>query len=555
MFASTLTCLKKNVAFLAVLLLTFFVVKNAYSQQGIFQTHDGQMHLIRSLHFFSELKKGQFPVRVSSDLAYQYSYPVFQYFYPLPYYTVGIFQLIGLSTTESWRFVLSISTFLSLWFFYKWMRCSFKNTPSLIATTIYALVPFRFLTLFVTGQIGGYFALVFAPLIGWGLYNLLKDHQKNLFGGSLIALGIAGMILSHLLSVIIFFIPLASYGAYLLFTNFSWDKFRKLILWVIVGLGLSSFYLIPFLFEKSTVKLGQEVIINHQDHWPAFKQLIYSPWGHGYSLSGVTDGLSFQVGLTIITTWFISFLVFLINKKKKWLALIMTLTFSFIFFLMLKQSSFLWEIFFPLQYLQYPWRLLASTSLVGAWLTGWILDNLSNKKSAVLGLLLVALAVINARNYTKPWPLDWKTDEDFIADKQNYYGSTDISWELMPASAVEVPKDLGDEILSDSREVIINYIQRPNSGKTRLKFIAISDQPANLILPVWNYPYWLIKINGETVKTSNNIGKIEIKINSGESAVELILIKTKTQRIADLISLSFFVIMGTIILKNTKNGS
>lgn len=554
MFASTLTNHKKNVVFLVILLLTVFIVKNAYSQQGIFQTHDGQMHVIRSLHFFSELKRGQFPVRVASDLAYQYSYPVFQYFYPLPYYTVGVFQLIGFSTTESWRLVLSLSTFLSVWFFYKWMRCSVKTAPALITTTIYALVPYRFLTLFVTGQVGGYFALVFAPLIGWGLHSLLKDRQKNVFGGTLVALGIAGMILSHLLSAIIFFLPLASYGLYLLLTDFSWKKFRKLLLWVIVGLGLSSFYLIPFLAEKSSVKLGQEILINHQDHWPTFQQLIYSPWGHGFSQSDSADGLSFQIGIAVFVSWLISLFVFLINKKKNKLALIFILTSSFIFFLMLEQSSIFWDILFPLQYLQYPWRLLAATSLIGAWLAGWSLDSLSNKKSAVFGLFLVTLALINVRNYTKPWPLDWKTDQDFIANKQSYYGSTDISWELMPANAIEVPKDLGDEIISDNQEIIINNIQRQNSGKTRLRFTAISNQSAKLILPVWNYPYWLVKINGETVKTSSKEGKVEIEIKSGSSMVELILVKTTTQKIADLTSLSFFVIIVTAFRK-AKNGS
>jgi len=547
--------IKKVFSFVIIIFLTFFVVKNAYSQSGIFQTHDGEVHVIRSLHFFSELKKGQFPVRVVPDLAYQYSYPVFQFFYPLPYYVVAIFQLIGFSTTQSWRLALTSSTFLSLWFFFKWMRCSVKQNSALIATTVYALVPFRFLTIFVTGQVGGYFSLVFAPLIAWGLYQLLDKTKNHTTGGIMVAIGIAGMITSHLLSVIIFFLTLASYGLYLLLTNFSWKNFRRLLLWIIIGLGLSSFYLIPFLAEKSSVKLGQEILINHRDHWPTFSQLIYSPWGHGFSQTDSADGLSFQVGVVVLASWVISLLLYLRNKKNNQIALVFLLTGAFSFFLMLKQSSSIWEILFPLQYLQYPWRLLAATTFIGAWLAGWSLDNLPNKKGAILSIFLVTIALINIRNYTKPWPLDWKTDQDFIANKQSYYSSTDISWELMPANATEVPQELGDEIVADGQDVIVSYISRPNSGDTKLRFTVKSDQPAKLILPVWRYPYWSVKVNEEVVKTDSNEGKIEIEIKPGNSAVELILIKTLIQKIADVTSIVFFAIIVIITLKKAKNGS
>ncbi len=561
MFFPTLTTLqnlkitKKVFPIAIILLLTFFVVKNAFSQPGIFQTHDGEVHIIRSLHFFSELKRGQFPVRVVPDLAYQYSYPVFQFFYPLPYYVVAIFQLIGFSTTQSWRLALTSSTFLSLWFFFKWMRCFVKTNPALIATTVYALVPFRFLTLFVTGQVGGYFSLVFAPLIAWGLHQLLNKTKNHTTGGIMVAIGIAGMITSHLLSAIIFFLPLASYGLYLLLTNFSWKKLRRLLLWIVIGLGLSSFYLIPFLIEKSAVKLGQEILINHTDHWPTFQQLIYSPWGHGFSQTDSVDGLSFQIGIVVLVSWLISLFLYLKNKKNNQLALVFLLIGAFNFFLMLKQSSFVWEILFPLKYLQYPWRLLAATTFIGAWLAGWSVDNLSNKKSAVVSIFLVSLALVNVRNYTKPWPLDWKTDQDFIANKQSYYGSTDISWELMPANAIEVPRELGDEIFTDDQDVIVSDISRPNSGDTRLKFTVKSDQPTKLVLPIWNYSHWQARVHKKAVKTDSNEGKIEIKIDAGTSTVELILIKTLIQKISDVTSIVFFAIIVIITLKKAKDGS
>jgi len=44
-----------------------------------------------------------------------------------------------------------------------------------------------------------------------------------------------------------------------------------------------------------------DTLFNFKDHFPFIKQLIFSPWGHGASLWGPGDGMSFQVG---IINWF-----------------------------------------------------------------------------------------------------------------------------------------------------------------------------------------------------------------------------------------------------------
>jgi hypothetical protein len=549
-----------------IILLTYFVLQHAFNQPGMFQTHDGEMHIVRSLHFFSELKRGQFPVRMAADLAYQYSYPIFQFFYPLPYYTVAIFQLIGLSTTESWRFSLVLVTFLSLWFFYKWMRCHADFVASLVGTTIFALVPFRFLTLYVTGQIGGYYSLMFAPLIGWGLNKLLQINSgpefkhKKIQGGVLVATGVAGMILSHLLSVIIFFLPLGVYAAYLLFRKFSWKKMGSLIFWTACGVGVSSFYFLPFLFEKSWVKIGHSILINHRDHWPTIQQLLYSPWGFGYSVAGASDGMSFQIGVALLLSWLISVIILFVHKFQHTKALIFSVITVILFFLMTKHSSVVWEIVTPLKYLQYPWRILAATSVVGSYLSGWIISQLTGKKRALVGLSLLIIAAINIRNYRYPWPLDWKSDQDFLKNTQSYYGSTDISWELMPAGTNFKPNQFGNIISEQESGTVITKLQQPTSGSSRLQFLAESKEPSTLILPIWNYPAWDVKINGSLVeKQTTNKGTIEIKIPSGKSSVAVVLTRTKIQKLADTMSLINIIFLISIILysakKTVKNGS
>lgn len=214
--------IQRFVPFCIILFVSIFILRNSFTT-GMYPTHDGNIHMIRSLHFIDELKRGQVPVRMVPSQAYSFGYLVFLYFYPLPYYLAAIFQTAGWSTVDSWRLMQLLVTFLSLWTFYRWLRCTMRPAAALTGMILYALIPYRFVTLFVTGQIGGYLAFLFAPLIGLGLQKLLASKQ-TVVGGILLALGMAGMILSHLLSVIIFFIPLSAYAGWLLWKDFSWKK-------------------------------------------------------------------------------------------------------------------------------------------------------------------------------------------------------------------------------------------------------------------------------------------------------------------------------------------
>lgn len=543
------------VPFLIILLLTIFIFRHAFAQPGMFPTHDGEFHIIRSLHFFSELRRGQFPVRMVPELAFQYGYPVFHFFYPLPYYVTAVFQLVGLSAADGWRCSLVLITFLSLWVFYKWLKTSFTHFASLVGTVLFALVPYRFLTLYVTGQIGGYYSLLLAPMIGLGLHHLLQDKKtsknKNtlnqtsrsqVLGGMMVAIGVAGMILSHLLSVIIFFIPLTSYAVYLLSSSFSKEKLGKLMLWLGLGVTSASFYLLPFLWEKSWVRLGRVILINHRDHWPSFRQLVYSPWGYGYSQVGIEDGMSFQVGLAVLVVWLLTFILLIfqqVQKRKKKQdnqAILFLVITAVLFFLMLEFSAVIWQVFSPLQYLQYPWRVLASTSVCGAWLAGWLVNQFSNKKQLILGVFLVLLALINVRNYARPWPLSWKTDLDLI-NSSAFSGSTDISWELMPAEVNIEPHQLSKTVTADNLNAVISQVERPTKGKTRLQTQVVTDEPTLLTLPIWNFPVWQVRVNERIVdKQTNQEGAIQVRVPSGTSIVKVDLVRTKLQKLADTIS-------------------
>ncbi len=534
--------IQKIIPIVLCLFLSIFIFRYTF-QEGMFRTHDGEIHIIRSMHFFSEVIRGQIPVRMIPEMAYGHGYLVFQFFYPFPYYLSSLFQIVGFSAVDAWKVLLFLTTFLSFVFYYYWSKKHLTNSASLLATTAFAIVPFRFLTLFVSGQIGAQLSLLFVPIILFGLADLLKNDNNR--GVLIVSLGIAGLITSHLLSVIIFFLPMFCYGLYLLLQAPSKNKIYKLLISILLSFGLSAFYLLPFLIEKSWVRLGHEILVNHRDHWPTLSQLVYSPWGHGYSEIGANDGMSFQVGAVVLFSLLLSLLQMILNKRFRndRLSVLMLVVALFLFFLMTPYASFVWELLYPLKLLQYPWRLLASVTFVASWLVGRNMDFLNKKQfKLIYAVLMIALGFLNVRNYAQPWPLDWFKDQDYQDSFYAYYGPTDISWELMPVTATKILRDKPSLVLNESDESLsVHSAQWLKQGSKRFRVDYTSSKDMNINVILWDLPVWGVEVNGQKASKITAIdGTIEAPVTKGSGYVEFVLKKTMVQKISDGISVISF---------------
>lgn len=530
---------------------------------GMFQTHDGQFHIIRAIHMYEQLENGIFPVRMVPDMAYGFGYLVFQFFYPAPYYATALFQWFGLSATDSWKLLLAVATVASAASFFAWVRISLTTVSAFVATFIFLLVPFRIATVYVTGQIGGYLSLVFVPLILWSLHKGIATRgiatrlpsstqslqcffQTKVPYVLIVSISSALLVLSHALSVVIF-IPLLSFYSIWLLYQTGKARFAHNALFLAssaaLSFGLSAFYTLPFLFEKSWVKLGSQVLVEYQDHWPTVRQLLYSPWNYGFSGVGTEGELSFQIGIAILIAVFLAAILF-IRKRNLLSAGLFSMFFAMVA-VMLPVSSVLWEACIPLQLVQYPWRFLAATSIIGSWIAGWVISELHGKARIIVALILLSFAVINVRNYVAPWPLDWKTDADIIADKTTFFGSTDISWELMPVTVTQQP-------FYESKDRMWLEKSTQNDGKNGIQDGAENDSQKdtiNLVIATWNLPVWEVSIDGKQVeKSTSDQGLITVPVDPSFSVedfsrVELTLVRTRLQVIADSFTLASVAIL------------
>ena len=368
---------------------------------GFIPTHDGEYHLIRFWQFDKNFRSGRPFSRWAPDLDHGFGAPLFNFFYPLPNYGAEIFLLLGASLADSFKFSLALTLILSTLFFYLWLKELFGSWPALVGAVFYLYAPYHFVDAYIRGSVGEAWALVWLAAILWAW-----EKRRLALAGLFFAL----LILSHNILAMIFSVFLVSYlvfcrptseeswlsppaGGFSLPPSEEWLSGVSLIL----GLGLSAYFWLPALVEKRFVR-GLE-LINYSDHFPAFFQLVFPSWGNGFSVSGIMDGMSFQVGLV---HWLVVLTSLVVIWRQKILSSkpVFFLTwFIFLVFLMLEISLPLWRFFPWLAYLQYPWRLLSLMMLITSFLAGWLVGKL--KKRWLTLALLAAVLLCNWR-YSRP---------------------------------------------------------------------------------------------------------------------------------------------------------
>ena len=170
--------LKKEKSLFWLVLLISFPAVISLIKPGFYSMYD-DMQVIRLQQMDMCIKDGQIPCRWVPELGYGYGYPLFQYYAPLPYYTMEAFHLVGFSYIDSVKIGFGLSVFLSALFMYFLSRQFFNKIPSLVATTLYIFLPFRAVDLYVRGGMGQLWGMAALPLFLLGLELLIRKRGNK----------------------------------------------------------------------------------------------------------------------------------------------------------------------------------------------------------------------------------------------------------------------------------------------------------------------------------------------------------------------------------------
>lgn len=388
-----------------ILLIGFAILgAKALIHPGLFTAHDIWHQVVRLYYYSQGVNDGQFPPYWISQLANNFGYPLFFFSYHLPW-IIGVLLLklgFDIPNTIKILFFLSyIASGITMYFFVKnLLRNRFSG---LISGIIYLWLPYHFFIIFVGGSMGIAFVFAFLPLLFLGIH-LIKEESK--FGIPILAIGLSGIILSHIMHLI-FLSPIILIFLLWELTNVQKriNFLKNISLGLVLGILVSSFYLIPALYYNQFTKAHQETGFSelYKRNFINFNQLIYSKWGFGPIVNNAKNGEnSFQLGLAQwISMIFLVLLIFFkkISKNYQSLSTSLVIAFTISIFLMLDWSKSIWSIITKFVIVDFPFRLLLPATFIASISTGIVLQNIGKWWRNLVFFAFIFIAIYTNRNH------------------------------------------------------------------------------------------------------------------------------------------------------------
>lgn len=542
-----------------IVLFFFFLVSIplvwSFFTPGYFQTHDGDFFLMRLIEFDKVFRAGQIPPRWAPDLNHGYGLPVFNFFYPGYLYIGELFRLLNFSYTGSLKTIFVLSFPFSAFGMYLFVNKIMGKLAGIISGLFYLYAPYRLLDVYVRGQIGEILALTIAPYLFWVILSLSSDKYRRsllLIGTFLVGL----FFISHNITTMVFSLVIFGYLIFLFFQNRAKNLFRKYVILFLCGFCFSAFFVLPALLEKQNVILGQHIAVDYQGQFPTIKQLIYSPWGYGYSQIGTNDGISFQLGVAHLLSLLITIICLGITMVKslkkidftsKNLLFFMGITLISIFFT-LEISKPIWKIVPYLSQVQFPWRLNVLTIFSLSVLAG----GLTLSKVKYLLPILLILLFMNVRNYSRPGYFERYTDKDYFNNYLLYRGTGSLTDEVVPMWVEKKPSNESKEKISilSGQAKLTDLTDKGISQKGKIE--VISDK-AVLETNTTYYPGWEVKIDNRQVVTriGRPYGTILSEVPQGNHEIKVEFKETSLRIFSNLLFCAGLIMLtvALIVLK------
>lgn len=547
--------MKKGYFILGLLFLLSIPAIFSLLRPGFYEPHD--LHHIADIYqMVRAIETGQIPPRLGPDFTFGYGYPLFNFYYLLPFYLGALwFFLIG-SLTSAFEFVFIATVAISVFGMYLFLREFVGKFPAVAGSILFLYTPYRAVEIYVRGAIGEALALSLLPFVAWSIIRLIKHPDRK-------AVVRASLILALFLLAHNYLWVLVAPWLVLLALILIYQKKRKkkpvlsLLLATILALGITFYWWFPALLEQKLVASVTPFLL--RDHFPFIKQLIIPSWGYGASVWGPGDGLSFQIGVVnlAIVALSLGVLVFArkLIKNKELLYINLWAIFGFFvsLFMMNIRSLPLWRLIPFYNFIQFPWRLLFLTTFFTSILAAILVEVLEKPKRKIAAFLIIAASVLLTVSYFRPSKTVFKSDDEYLTrffENESY--SEDYL--LLPNWTSSRPTGSAETKI-ESLEAGVTNIEQVSLVSWRAE--VSSDDLAKITFNTYYFPGWFAKVDGEfaNINPGEPHGQIELLVPEGEHTVEFFWKETDFRKKADLVSLaSLLLIFGLLVYPHWRRG-
>ena len=517
---------------------------------GFYSMHD-DLQVMRLFEMNRCFENGQIPCRWVPDLGQNYGQPLFNYYSPLPYYLGEAVHLVGLSLIDTVKLLFLLSLFLSGIFVYLFSKEFLKRNSALVAAIAYMTVPYHAVDIFVRGALSESWGLALIPLV---LYTVIRVcRQPKTSNAIILSLALVALITTHNITLLISTPLVLIFGLFFFIRSDDKTKQAKFIIpSVILGVGLSAFFLLPVLLEQSLIQT-KFLITDYFDfraHFATIDQLFAKlSWGYGpsrFNSFQYPRTLSFFVGILQIVSILIAPLMLWAKRRdnKSFPLFFITFALSLMtLFMTHSRSVFIWGRLDVLKFVQFPWRFLGPTALLTSVLIGFCLNSLNlskEKQIAATSLLVVFMIAINFPYFRFEKYYPEMTDSLKLSGAEYDNQIKGALLDYLPSSVTVIPNSKAPSLPQIiSGEAGINYFdKRSNYFSSEFD---VQTSTATVRFPVTDYPGWTVYQNrsGVPIKydTNNDYGSITVNLAKGHQLIQAFFEDTPVRNRANIISL------------------
>jgi len=553
--------LKDNIGLGIIVVLSGLILWPLF-QKGYFPHHD-DMQVIRIFEMRRCFTDFQIPCRWVPDLGYGNGFPLFNYYGVLPYYIGGLlsYVLSYVNSAKALFFIPLLLGGISMYFLAKEL---FGKKAGVVAGVLFLFAPYRALDTYVRGAIAESFAISLIPLVFYFSLRLIRKGKLADFIGTSLTMFI--FLTSHNIMTLIF-IPIFVCWLILILYLEKWKNFKTILYSVLIGIGLSAFFILPAYLEKDLVQSGTLTVgaFDFRNNFISIGRLFINRiWGFKGEAVSMDSNLSFQIGWPHWWMVVVSVIIVCVgviksglkkNFRKYLLPAFLIAVFAFSIFMIHGKSEFIWEKIGILSFVQFPWRILSVSIFASSLLGGYCIYALKGKLSSILAAAVIILAVALNWNYFRPQMfLTNVTDATMLSGEFWITQQAGAITDFLPltASIPGGPAPEAPQVLEVNTEVS-NFINKSNS----FSFSADVASGSKIDVPVFYFPDWRVKVNGASYATGlGELGRIELTFPQGKYFVQGKFENTPVRTISNSISvISFVVFVFYLVYAKTKKST
>lgn len=524
--------------YLFICLLSIPPLIDLFLHPGFPHTSDGTMHLIRHAVYFKEFMSGQFPIRWASQFNYGYGTPIFNFFHPLPYLAGLPFQAMGMNVYQLLKLEYIVTYLLAGVGMAAFARAFFRDDrKAILAAVVYQYAPYRFVEMYIRGDLGGLYAFAILPFLFLGIILIIS--RKTLWPAVVTALLSALLSMSHNIVGFVFFGLSFTFG--LLYPKTLKEK-AVVAASHFAGLAVAAFFIVPAIIEHRYTYgylLTKNLFYGHFAPWYLFfiPNLTNSP-------ALRTAELTVQIG-AVQTLALIAAVYALLKRTTKgserFIFAFSVSVFVLTFLFMQPVTRGLWENIPFLRQFQFPWRLLAIVNFLTA-IASVSFMSLKILKNKLVYWGIIGVSILTTVFYWQPYqgyvafPLSYF---DTYPLSTNYFGEVNSIW--MAGEPTEFPKRRIEVIAGQARVTDVSLEMRDHT------FTVTASQSATILDRTQFYPGWKAYVDGISqaiqFQDQNYRGLITFAVPAGWHRVEVVYSEDKLQKLSDAVSVGSLVLL------------